>query len=305
MLKTSDDGGIGSSSFIRKVCRMINWILLATHSPILSLFLSLPLPLFLFVSLFLSHTPFLSPSPPPGPLASRRGDRIISEAFARFLPPSPSSVLFLPERRGESLIIVTGHGASSFTYSVELVSSRSLPSYPLLHPRLLARPLASTRVLSLLSACAVFPCALPTLQYTLSICLLRSEKMKKGGVAREIKGCRRRCLHHPAPTNAGKRGAKGANEREREREREKEDRRDERHTHTHTHDTPRSQCRTTQRTVPHTTHTPHRAGTRARWYARHTLSSPLAARVTKARRANHANALRYSPRSWIYAGYHT
>lgn len=29
--------------------------------------------------------------------------------------------------------------------------------------------------------------------------------MKKGGVAREIKGCRRRCLHHPAPTSAGKR----------------------------------------------------------------------------------------------------
>lgn len=128
-------------------------------------------------------------------------------------------------------------------------------------------------VLSLLSACAVFPCALPTLQYTLSICLLRSEKMKKGGVAREIKGCRRRCLHHPAPTSAGKRGAKGAREREKERERkrEREDRRDERHTH----DTPR--CGT-----PHTTHRI-AAGTRARWYARHTLSSPLAARVIKAR----------------------
>lgn len=29
----------------------------------------------------------------PGPLASRRGDRIISEAFALFLPPSPPSPL--------------------------------------------------------------------------------------------------------------------------------------------------------------------------------------------------------------------
>jgi len=48
---TSDDGGIGSSSFIRKVCRMINWILLATraypfsHSPSLSLSLSFSLSL--------------------------------------------------------------------------------------------------------------------------------------------------------------------------------------------------------------------------------------------------------------------
>lgn len=188
---------------------MINWILLATHSLSLPLRLSLSLPFSLApspsfslsrsVSVSLSRTPFLSPSLPPGPLASRRGDRIISEAFARFLPPSPSSVFFLPARRGESLIIVTGHGASSFTYSVELASSRSLPLCSLLRPRLLAPPLASARVLSLLPARAVFPCALPTLQYTLSICLLRSEKMKKGGVAREIKGCRRRCLHHPAP----------------------------------------------------------------------------------------------------------
>lgn len=229
---------------------MINWILLATHSAVLTLSLSFSLSVYLPPSLFLTQ----SSSPPPGPLASRRWDRIISEAFARFLPPSLSSVLFLPARRGESLIIVTGHGASSFTYSVELVSSRSLPSYSLLRPRLLAPPLASTRVLSLLSASAVFPCALPTLQYTLSICLLRSEKMKKGGVAREIKGCRRRCLHHPAPTSAGKRDAKGASERERERGSQRRD-----------------------------THTAHRAGTRARWYARHTLSSPLAARVAKAR----------------------
>lgn len=162
----SDDGGIGSSSFIRKVCRMINWILLASRSFFL-LSPSLPLPF--------SH--FLSPSSPPGPLAPRRGDRIISEAFARFLPPS-SSVLFLPARRGESLIIVTGHGASSFTYSVELVSSRSLTSYSLPRSHLLS---FSPRILSLLLTCAVFPSTLPTLQYTLSICLLRSEKNEKRG----------------------------------------------------------------------------------------------------------------------------
>lgn len=252
-VETSDDGGIGSSSFIRKVCRMINWILLATHYPALSLS---PPPssssLLLSLSLSLSHIPFPSPSAPPGPLASRRGDRIISEAFARFLPPSPSSVLFLPARRGESLIIVTGHGASSFTYSVELVSSRSRPFYSSLRPRLLAPSLSSTRVLSLLSACAVFPCALPTLQYTLSICLLRSEKMKKGGVAREIKGCRRRCLHHPTPTSAGKRGSSRASERAREREKEKERGSQRRETHTTHHDV----------ALPH--HTLHRAGTRAR-----------------------------------------
>jgi len=220
MLETND-GGIGSSSFIRKVCRMINWILLATHSLAPSLFLAFPLPLSPYLPLSLSHILFPSPSLPPGPLASRRGDRIISEAFARFLPPSPSSILFLPARRGESLIIVTGHGASSFTYSVEFVSFRSLPFYSLLRPRLLAPYLASTRVLSLLSVYVVFPCALPTLQYTLSICLLRSEKMKKGGVARQIKGCRRRCLHHPTPTSAGKRGAKRASERASERKRER------------------------------------------------------------------------------------
>lgn len=89
---------------------MINWILLATRSPAPSSSQSAaPSP-------FLSHFP--SPSPPAGPLASRRGDRIISEAFARFLPPSASSSSFL--RGEESLIIVTGHGASSFTYSVAL-----------------------------------------------------------------------------------------------------------------------------------------------------------------------------------------
>lgn len=95
---------------------MINWILLATRSPAPSSFLSAP------PSLFLSHFP--SPSPPAGPLASRRGDRIISEAFARFLPPSASSSSFL--RGEESLIIVTGHGASSFTYSVALLLSLAL-----------------------------------------------------------------------------------------------------------------------------------------------------------------------------------
>lgn len=56
--------------------------------------------------------------------------------------------------------------------------------------------------------------------------------MKKGGVAREIKGCRRRCLHHPAPTSAGKRGAKGERKRrKRKRERIAETR--------DTHNTPR------------------------------------------------------------------
>lgn len=224
---------------------MINWILLATHS------LSLPLPLSLFPHL----PPSLSLSLPPGPLASRRGDRIISEAFVQFLPPSPSSIFFLPARRGESLIIVTGHGASSFTYSVEpsppLALSRSTPHSVRVFSRLLSLPL---RVLSLLSARAVFPCALPTLQYTLSICLLRSEKMKKGGVAREIKGCRRRCLHHPAPTSAGKRGAKEACQRDREREKIAETR-DERHIHT-THNDAAAPHNVT---IPH--HTPHRAGT--------------------------------------------
>lgn len=52
-LETSDDGGIGSSSFIRKVCRMINWILLATHS--LSLFLPLALPFSLPLALSASR----------------------------------------------------------------------------------------------------------------------------------------------------------------------------------------------------------------------------------------------------------
>lgn len=156
--------------------------------------------------LFLRLPRFPSPSPPPGPLASRRGDRIISEAFARFLPPSPSVCPFpsRARREGESLIIVTGHGASSFTYSVE---PRALSLPPVLS---LSAVRVSSRVLSLPLARAVFPSALPTLQYTLSICLLRSEKMKKGGVAREIKGCRRRYLHHPAPTSGDETSARRA-----------------------------------------------------------------------------------------------
>lgn len=191
---------------------MINWILLAARSPAPSSSQSVP------PSPFLSHFP--SPSPPAGPLASRRGDRIISEAFARFLPPSASSSSFL--RGEESLIIVTGHGASSFTYSVAPLLSRSLSSYSYHRPYLVALPLAHTGALvSPLPSSTVFPSALPTLQYTLSICLLRSEKMKKGGVAWEIKGCRRRCLHHPTPTSGGERGAKGARKR----------RPDEAHTH--------------------------------------------------------------------------
>lgn len=100
--------------------------------------------------------------------------------------------------------------------------------------------------------------------------------MKKGGVAREIKGCRRRCLHHPAPTSASETDAKGAGRSEREKERI----RDETH------------------------NTPHRAVSRARWYACHTLSSPLAARVAKAR-ALTTLTLYDTARPWIYAGYHT
>lgn len=200
----SDDGGIGSSSFIRKVCRMINWILLATRShSLLSSSLSL--------SLSLSH--FASSSPPPGPLASRRGDRIISEAFARFLPPSPSSVLFLPVRRGVLNNCNWTRRASSFTYSVALLSlflSFPIPAFVRISFRAfslsfsLVRSLSPTFFLSFppASSCSS---ALPTLQYTLSICLLRSEKMKKGGVVREIKGCRRRYLHHPTPTSGGER----------------------------------------------------------------------------------------------------
>lgn len=117
-----------------------------SYSPSLPLPLSLSLPLFRSPSFSLSFSRTLSFTLPlpPGPLASRRGDRIISEAFARFLPPSPSSVFFPPARRGESLIIVTGHGASSFTYSVELVSSRSRLLYSSLRPRLLAPRLAFT-----------------------------------------------------------------------------------------------------------------------------------------------------------------
>lgn len=87
--------------------------------------------------------------------------------------------------------------------------------------------------------------------------------MKKGGVVREIKGCRRRCLHHPAPTSAGKRGAKETRARARERERKKErEIEKERIAETRdTHDTPRRD-RTTQRIVPR--HTPHLTETRAR-----------------------------------------
>lgn len=91
--------------------------------------------------------------------------------------------------------------------------------------------------------------------------------MKKGGVAREIKGCRRRCLHHPAPTCGGKRGAKGV--------RRREDHRDE-----------------TQHTAPR--HTSHRI-------ARTMVCTPHAKLAARSRRellsprANHANALRYSP----------
>lgn len=230
---------------------MINWILLATRSPAPSSSQSVaPSP-------FLSHFP--SPSPPAGPLASRRGDRIISEAFARFLPPSASSSSFL--RGEESLIIVTGHGASSFTYSVAPLLSRSLSSYSYLRPYLVALPLALTGALvSPLPSRTVFPSALPTLQYTLSICLLRSEKMKKGGVAWEIKGCRRRCLHHPTPTSGG----------ERREGSEKEATRRGAHKQSNTPYT----C-TYIRTLHHTTTMQHRASRAlAVWYARHTLSSP-------------------------------
>lgn len=71
--------------------------------------------------------------------------------------------------------------ASSITSTLSLSLSLSIP-----------RDLSSRGVsLAPSSSLTVFSGLLPTLQYTLSICLLRSEKMKKGGVAREIKGCRR------------------------------------------------------------------------------------------------------------------
>lgn len=82
-----------------------------------------------------------------GPLATRRGDRIISEAFARLLPPSSivaSSSLSRPGR-GESLIIVTGHGASSLTYSVPPLRSFR---FHLLHPVPQPVPLARSILLS-------------------------------------------------------------------------------------------------------------------------------------------------------------
>lgn len=241
---------------------MINWILLATRSPAPSSYLSAP------PSLFLSHFP--SPSPPAGPLASRRGDRIISEAFARFLPPSASLVLFLPARRG-----VLNNCNWTRSQQPHLQRSRSSPL-----ARSLPSPTSvrvSSRVLSLppallspLSSCTVFPSALPTLQYTLSICLLRSEKMKKGGVAREIKGCRRRCLHHPTPTSGGE-GREGS-------EKEESRRRRGAYTLGPVH----------ARTPPH--RTPHRARTRCMVCTPH---AKLAASY-QGPRANHANALRYS-----------
>lgn len=61
-----------------------------SRSHLFFLFLFLLSPSFL-LSLVLS---------PLDPLASRRGDRIISEAFARFLPLPPSPILFLPVERG-------------------------------------------------------------------------------------------------------------------------------------------------------------------------------------------------------------
>lgn len=86
--RTSARDGIGSSSFISKVCRMINWIL--------------P------VAVCLARSAFASPSLFPGPLASRRGDRIISEAFTRFLPPSPG-LASLPSFLSLSCARTRGH----------------------------------------------------------------------------------------------------------------------------------------------------------------------------------------------------
>lgn len=82
--------------------------------------------------------------------------------------------------------------------------------------------------------------------------------MKKGGVAWEIKGCRRRCLHHPTPMSAGKR--REGSEKEAIRP------------GTQQSNTPYT-C-TCIHTLHHTTpyNVVHRA--LAVWYARHTLSSP-------------------------------
>lgn len=112
--------------------------------------------------------------------------------------------------------------------------------------------------------------------------------MKKGGVAREIKGCRRRCLHHPAP-RVQVREARGQRAKERKRERENEEIAEIRETHT----------------AHHGAAAPHIAS-RARARARAMVCTPhakLAARGAgyQGPRANHANALRYSPRPWIPA----
>jgi len=120
--------------------------------------------------------------------------------------------------------------------------------------------------------------------------------MKKGGVAREIKGCRRRCLHHPAPTSASKRGAKRVSEWASERKRERGSQRREIYTTHH------------GAAVPH--NVPHRASYRVGTVWRAMVCTPhakLAARGASYQglRANHANALRYSPRPWIYPSYHT
>lgn len=92
--------------------------------------------------------------------------------------------------------------------------------------------------------------------------------MKKGGVAREIKGCRRRCLHHPTPTSGGKR---------REGSEKEETRRG-----THTHTTQQTVHIHPDTIIPHHT-TPYIASqARARMVC--TPHAKLAAaRVTKAR----------------------
>lgn len=126
---------------------------IAGHS--LSRSLSLPPPsssssLLLSLSLSLSHIPFPSPSAPPGPLASRRGDRIISEAFARFLPPSPSSVLFLPARPWRVL------NNCNWTRSQQLHLQRRARLLSL-SPILLLTSSASSRALSLFHPCPLSP----------------------------------------------------------------------------------------------------------------------------------------------------
>lgn len=90
--------------------------------------------------------------------------------------------------------------------------------------------------------------------------------MKKGGVAREIKGCRRRCLHHPTPTSGGKR-REGS---------EKEETR--RSTHTHSHTTQCTHVYTLTYTTPYIAS---RARARGMVCTPHAKLAP--ARVTKAR----------------------